>query len=205
MYHVYKHTCPNEKVYIGITSRNPAERWQNGNGYHHNPHFKNAIKKYGWNNIKHEILYSGLTKEEAEQKEVELIAYYKSNYREFGYNLDSGGSVNKSHSEETKKKISESHKGMKRSEEFCQKISKLKRGNKNRLGIPCSEESKQKISRANKGRFAGDKNYFHTHRFVGAQNKKSIPICKFSKDGVLLDRKESANQFAIEMKLTRQV
>ena len=49
-------------------------------------------KKYGWKNIKHEILFKNLNKEEAEQKEIELIAKYKSNQIEFGYNIANGGS-----------------------------------------------------------------------------------------------------------------
>ena len=64
-YCVYKHTFPNGKVYIGITSRKPNERWQNGKGYTSNRHLQNAIKKYGWINIKHDILLKDLTEEEA--------------------------------------------------------------------------------------------------------------------------------------------
>ena len=79
-YIVYKHTSPSNKVYIGITSQTPERRWRkDGKGYKTHIYFWNAIKKYGWNNFKHEVLFSGLTKEEAEQKEIELIAYYKSN------------------------------------------------------------------------------------------------------------------------------
>ena len=33
MWTVYKHTSPSNKVYIGITSREPKLRWDNGNGY----------------------------------------------------------------------------------------------------------------------------------------------------------------------------
>lgn len=66
-YCVYKHTTPNGKVYIGITRRNPITRWQNGNGYKRNKHFMGAILKYGWDNIKHEILFSGLTEQEAKK------------------------------------------------------------------------------------------------------------------------------------------
>ena len=73
MYCVYKHTSPNGKVYIGITGENPNKRWQNGKGYKPNKHFYSAIEMYGWENIKHEILYSGLSKSEACKIEVMII------------------------------------------------------------------------------------------------------------------------------------
>ena len=88
-YTVYKHTFPNGKVYIGITCQKVYKRW--GNKYANAPFMKNAIQKYGWENVKHEILFENLTQEEAEQKEIELIAQYKSNQREFGYNIANGG------------------------------------------------------------------------------------------------------------------
>lgn len=97
MYIVYKHTSPCNKVYIGITSQSPEKRWQNGRGYIKNNHFWNAIQKYGWDNFKHEILYDNLTKEEACQKEIELIALYNSNNREYGYNISLGGETNSTH------------------------------------------------------------------------------------------------------------
>ena len=52
-YTVYKHTSPSGKVYIGVTSLRPKERWSGGAGYVKNKHFYRAIKKYGWENIKH--------------------------------------------------------------------------------------------------------------------------------------------------------
>ena len=88
---VYMHTSPNNRVYVGITSKKPTRRWDNGNGYSYNPYFSNAIKKYGWENFKHEILYNGLTKEEACIKEQELIKKYKSNQFKHGYNQSAGG------------------------------------------------------------------------------------------------------------------
>lgn len=90
-YLVYKHTSPSNKVYIGITSKTAEERWSCGYGYRKNDHFNKAIQKYGWKNIKHEILYENLSREEAEQKEKELIAFYNSNNRNYGYNNDNGG------------------------------------------------------------------------------------------------------------------
>ena len=80
-FYVYKHICPNLKYYFGITSQNPKYRWANGNGYKECPLFWNAIQKYGWDNIKHEILYTGLTEQEAKDMERKLIAEYKSNDR----------------------------------------------------------------------------------------------------------------------------
>ena len=110
-YCVYKHITPSQKVYIGITSMNPLKRWRNGNGYRNNFHFWNAIIKYGWDNITHEIICEGLNKEEACQKEIELIALYKSNQKEFGYNHSSGGDINQgftySHSESFKRHMSQ--------------------------------------------------------------------------------------------------
>lgn len=95
-YVVYKHTSPNGKCYIGITRQNPPEkRWgYNGNGYCDNEYFSRAISKYSWENIKHEILFTNLTKEEAEQKEIELIAFYDSMNPDKGYNATPGGSYN---------------------------------------------------------------------------------------------------------------
>lgn len=46
-YYIYKHTAPNGKVYIGMTSKNPQERWDSGHGYRKHKYFWNAIKKYG--------------------------------------------------------------------------------------------------------------------------------------------------------------
>ena len=93
MYVVYKHTCPNGKVYIGITS-NYSHRCCPSN-YKHNIRWQNAINKYGWDNIKHEILFRNLTKEEACKKEIELIAYYDSTNPKFGYNVNLGGNANR--------------------------------------------------------------------------------------------------------------
>lgn len=67
---VYAHIAPNGKMYVGITSQKPENRWRNGlSGYNSNDHFCNAIRKYGWENFQHEIIASGLTIEEASNME----------------------------------------------------------------------------------------------------------------------------------------
>lgn len=110
---VYMHTNKvNGKKYIGITSKCPSKRWGNGgSGYKRNSHFWKAIQKYGWDNFKHEILLSNETIEYACAVEKCLIKYYKTNNPFYGYNLTSGGDSGYQHSEESRKKISESRKG----------------------------------------------------------------------------------------------
>ena len=112
---VYKHTNKiNGKSYIGITSRKPEDRWGT-NGYKYQSQkskylcFSKAIQKYGWDNFTHEILFTGLTKEDACKKEKELISFYNSK-APFGYNLTDGG---------------EGTSGYEVSEEFKQRRSEL--------------------------------------------------------------------------------
>lgn len=110
-YCVYKHTTPSNKSYIGITCNKVETRWKNGAGYIKSPLFYKAITKYGWSNIAHEILFSGLNESEAKTKEIELIAEYKTNTRQFGYNLTLGGDGASGyvHSEITKERMRKNH------------------------------------------------------------------------------------------------
>lgn len=158
-YIVYCHTNKiNEKKYIGITGQNPKRRWQGGKGYKTQPHFWNAIQKYGWNNFKHEILFDDLTKEEAEAKEIELIAEWKTNQPEYGYNSTTGGEGVHGYviTNEYLQKLRDSVKrgvehpmyGKHHSEETRKKISiALKNGAAFNTGKPMPEETKRKKSR----------------------------------------------------------
>ena len=104
-YIVYKHTNKiNGKIYIGITHyEDPNRRWCNGRGYKHSTLFNRAIKKYGWDSFMHEVLFTGLSKEEAHTMEKALIAKYK---REgISYNIANGGEGAESIAEETKEKL----------------------------------------------------------------------------------------------------
>lgn len=179
---VYKHTCPNEKVYIGITSQSPKHRWNNGEGYKYNIYFYRAIQKYGWDNIKHEILFSDLDKKEAERIESELILSYKSNDKRHGYNLiiETDGvlfhssetiekmriaKLGKKASEDTKLKMSESHKGHIVSETTKEKISNAKKGKKHPSH---SQEWKEAMSI----RFSGESNPNYGKKMTEEQKRK---------------------------------
>ena len=180
---VYKHTCPNNKMYIGITSNDVKRRWQNGKGYNHNKHFSNAIKKYGWDNIKHEILFENLSQKEAENKEKALIEKYNLTDKRNGYNCCSGGNVGAighTVSKEARDKISKNNKnkipwnkGLKMSEEQKQLLRNIGKsrnlvGNNNPFyGCKHTEETKRKISDTHKGK---------------APWNKGIPMLKKSKE-----------------------
>lgn len=120
-YLVYEHVFPNEKKYFGITNKtNPTHRWKkNGRGYtkSHQPVMHNAIQKYGWDNIEHNILFTDLPKSEAIKIEKELISKYKTNCHNGngGYNMTDGGEGNHGHkvSIEARNKMRNSHLGKK--------------------------------------------------------------------------------------------
>lgn len=87
-YCVYEHVFPDGKRYIGIT-KDVEHRWQNGTGYSRQKKVYDAILKYGWKNIKHNIIVDGLTSEQAQQIEIYLIKTL--NTVDEGYNTSIGG------------------------------------------------------------------------------------------------------------------
>lgn len=120
---VYEHkNILDNKRYIGITCQKVNRRWRNGKSYQHNPHFYNAIQKYGWNNFEHIVLFNNLTKEEAEQKEIELIALYNSTNSNYGYNIENGGNHKGKMAESTKEKLRKINIGRKLSEDTIIKL-----------------------------------------------------------------------------------
>lgn len=175
-YKVYMHTFPNGKRYIGITSQSLTRRWRiNGCGYEGQPVYA-AILKYGWENIRHEILASDLSKDQAEQKEIEMIKAYDSTSHRNGYNIKEGGNTSllseetkkklsikakgrmagakhwnygKHWSDEVKQKLSIAHQGKKMSEELRQKLSVKNRGINNPMyGVKMTKEHKKKLQAA---------------------------------------------------------
>lgn len=168
---LYVHTCiVNNKKYIGITCRDPEERWgHNGRCYKdHNPYFYNAIQKYGWDEgFTHEILYyKCLSQEEAEELEIKMIEEYRTTEHEYGYNQMIGGAHNGRMSEQTKLKLSKAFKGRKISEKTRLALieanknrviseetrQKMSESAKKRGGHPVSEEAKERLRQANLGK-----------------------------------------------------
>lgn len=146
---VYCHTnLINGKKYIGITCQKPNDRFRDGKGYSSSPHFHHAIKMYGWDSFQTEILYSGLSADEAKEKEIELIKKFNTRNNNFGYNITPGGELcsgedhpwfGKHHSEESKEYLRKINTGKYVSEET------RKRQSVSLKGRVVTEETKQKM------------------------------------------------------------
>lgn len=202
-YTVYMHEHRETgKKYIGITGMKPEYRWNNGKGYS-SGYFRNAIDKHGWDAFKHEILYTRLTKEEACKLEQELIAKYKSNVPEFGYNCSIGGDMSAlgchwSLSEETKRKMRKP-----KSEEHRKRISEARKGVGNAMyGKHLSEEHRRKISEAGMGRRLTEE---HKAKLSGANNYLSKKVGMYDIDsGKLYGVWDSTCQAARETGVSQQ-
>ena len=110
-YTVYCHTNKhNGKKYVGVTSQSPYDRWQNGKHYNRHRRFWEDIERYGWEEFTHEILYTGLTEQEASYEEKRLIEKWDLTNPEYGYNTFNGGGIVKP-SEKAKEKLSALNSG----------------------------------------------------------------------------------------------
>lgn len=118
---IYMYTFPNEKKYIGKTSRTLKKRQGSSNwiDYKKSIILMRAVKKYGIENIKQDILFQGfMTDEYAARLEKMCILLFKSNCLKFedpsyGYNMTDGGEgvSGYHHTSEAKRKMSEAKIG----------------------------------------------------------------------------------------------
>jgi len=176
---IYKATNKiNGKVYIGQTTKplNVRVSGHKSDAFNdrNNNHFHKAIKKYGINNFRWEIITQCYSLKELNKKEKLFIKKHKT--FENGYNLTKGGKgivtcygerhpmYNKHLSKEHKQKIGKANKGHKCSEEQKRKISNANKGN------ILSEETKRKMSVAHKGK----KHTEETKRKISNANKNRI-------------------------------
>lgn len=160
----------NGKKYIGQTFLEKVRKQQhkstNGQSVFHK-----AIKKYGWENFKYEVLYKhDYLNYEVLNNNLDIMEmYYISKYDTYkkGYNLNNGAS---DFSKETREKLSNALKGKPHSEEHNRKVGLANKGKRpsqkciNFLkeyakthspwnkGKKWNEEAKRKMSESAKGR-----------------------------------------------------
>lgn len=157
MYTVYCHIFPNGKRYVGLTKHSVEKRWENGNKYKTCPLVYRAIQKYGWENVKHEILSTVKTIEEAEAKERYYISKYRTTDPEYGYNILPGGDVSdNAATKEIREKMGRGWRGKRRSEEEREKISLgvkrtfSRQESNGHIGMKATGETRLKMSNSSK-------------------------------------------------------
>lgn len=165
---IYKLTSPSGKSYIGqtINLKDRKRCFYNPNKYYSGHKLDNAIKKYGADKFKYEIIIQIVESNRCTLREKldELEIYYIKKYDSYnsGYNMTLGGSGSKGcfQTDESRKIISDKAKGRKGSmtgrhltEEQRKKVSdfaKTRVGSKNPFfGKSHSEATKLKIGKAN--------------------------------------------------------
>jgi len=126
---------------------------------------QHAVSKYGRNNF-HVYIVEECEVSELNDKEIRYISLYQTNNKGFGYNLSAGGRsgmVGYKHSEESRKRMSDSKKGWVMGEEQREFIRTL------HTGKIVSSETRKKISEA----IAGVKHWaFGTH--LSSETKQKL-------------------------------
>lgn len=182
MYTVYMLRVPDGRVYIGTTSMNIHERWNNGNGYRFCEPLWNIIAEIGWENIEKTILKGNLSEEEACLFEQKMIIAFESTDPDHGFNREGGGVL--------KRKIV--------TDESRKRMSQSKMGAKNpNFGTHFSEERKRKLSESNRGQ----KRSKETCRKIGLS--KSKPVYQYTTSGVLIGEFISAVEAEKETGVSR--
>jgi len=132
----------NKKQYVGQTTRGLQERMRKHFYTNRCPKFHNALKFYGKENFK--WFFFEWPMDDLDYPEV----FWQTTLNTLtpnGYNLITCGNKNKKFSEESKKKMSDAHKGIPLSEETKRKMSEVQKGK------VLSNETKKKISDSRKG------------------------------------------------------
>lgn len=157
---IYLTTCLlTNKIYVGKHEFS-KDRWRNSSYLGSGKYFKRALRKYGRENFKREILKVCFNINQLNGYETYYIIKFQATDRKIGYNISKGGYgfrsgelnpcygdgtknpfYGKKHTEETKKKMSVAH----------QKPSKLK-------GVKLSIETRRKMSESAKLRMSNPAN-----------------------------------------------
>jgi group I intron endonuclease len=161
---VYRVTnTTNGKVYIGQTVQSIEVYWKQG---HVSPamnqrgtsrHFYNAIRKYGADAFKVEVLHKAKSLEELSKMETFFIVLHQSHLRENGYNMTLGGEGampgelnpmwGKTHSDAVKAKLRALRLGATNSPESNEKRRQAELGEKNPFFGKTHSEQTRKILR----------------------------------------------------------
>ena len=128
---IYKLTNTlNGKYYFGKTVQFKTRMLAHKNSKNLKTYLSHAIRKYGWDNFKQEILIDDVPEEDLNQLEISYIEIHDSTNPKKGYNLTKGGDGTSGFkfTDQTKKKIcmaNKKHSAEKGSISFSQKSKKM--------------------------------------------------------------------------------
>lgn len=144
---VYEHITPSGKIYVGITSRPPKRRWVYGHAYKNCTVFNRAIQKYGWNNIEHIVIATGLGEGTAKNMERDLIAFNRE--KGISYNMTDGGDGTPGHNATLKQRehAASIWKGKKIPKDIVEKSASKRRGVK----LPKEQVEKIRLGKIGNG------------------------------------------------------
>ena len=179
------------KVYVGSTvgrfmTRWTTHKWKLRKNVHESPYLQNAWNKYGEEAFTFEVLEE-LTRAEVIADERAREQWWLDRFREQGKVYNTGlvaanPMTGRPRSEETRRKLSAAHKGMKHSEETKQKMSTARKGKKK------SEEHRRKLSEAKLGKKMPEK--------VALKQSKPYPALYNTKTGETIPEGVGRNQLA---------
>ena len=180
---VYKTTCKiTGKWYIGLHSTDNMDDGYLGSGMR----LTRSVKKYGIEAHIREIIFMGVTRKEASNKEAELLSE-DVRKNPLCMNLGPGGlgaTDRPATSEETTKKLSAASKNYKRTKEWYKKVVASRRANDNYVkseeekekirtaltGKTLTEEHKQKISEGGKGQKRSEETCLNISKSLKGKN-----------------------------------
>lgn len=199
---IYRIVSPSKRVYIGQTWNIDKRKREYKNLDCKSQRFLyRSLKKYGFENHIFDIIYTlpeDIDNKVLDNYEMFFIEQYKTNKGRYKYgtglNLtDGGGGSN----------------GFKHSQAAKDKISKIQKGNKYRLGKYHNENTKSKISKSKIGKYIGKDNPFfgkkHSEetkaKLLVSNRKRGFPIIQYSKEMQYIQEFPSINDAMIKLKV----
>lgn len=180
-----------DRWYIGQTVRSLrtrlAEHWQASS--YSSLHLYNAIRKYGRESFKIEVLEENVPESKLDERECYYINKYESLEKGFNNTGGGGGVRGYHHTAESRLKISA---GVKKTSHLWNNLDRALRIKNAQKGRQFTLAHRQHISESRKGKFTGTDNpFFHKHHsnetkaIIGEANHK-WSVSRHTKEGVFI-------------------
>lgn len=178
----------NGKKYVGMTKRTlEARSGSRGRNYEECTAIWDAIKEFGWENFSKEILFEGLTFEQACEQEMASIIELNSRFPN-GYNLEGGGKVGKDVAPLVRELMQERNARWRNDPEHQEYLRRKNAGSGNPMyGKHLSDDAKEKLRKSHLGKKHSEESIKkmrenHTH-YHDSFHPMARSVMQFSLDG----------------------